>query len=1134
MDSWKRILSVLITAIMLLPACLGMAEEVGVQPAEEAIASEELAEVAAQEVALGDPEVEASDAVIDEPVEEAPSIAEEVEVMEFSEEMVEPGFEAAEEAVFVGEIEDETVQGDVALMAVTGDTVLSTGTTTTLNIPTGINGKCYASYTMTEAGMLTIEFKSAAGNIAHGNVKITIKSEEDLVLWTKMWATSIGTTSFSGFVEAGDYSITIEKSDITDDAAYEITALPTVKWTGEQGVKNNTQNNAASINVGSTAYGIFTLQDVAWRHNDFYSFTLSQPGRVTIKFTNLSMEDIDVYLYGDDTSTENMITTMSLTMPKVDNRDEMNATTVSRDGWLDAGIYYVVAFTRNTSVDGRYKIEISEDAITLTEKERNNTFSKAYAVGNFLTLDGYPLDCLLSESNGEDCFVFQLTKPTLCNFSIKLQFPGIAAGIFDRDGNFISGSAFGDIGLDASEGNPKEIELRKLLLDAGYYFAYTGWDVSNHTGKYSISATTSITASELKATVNPNGESANITASMSGYDGASTSWLYFYQEIDGKPVLLETYTFVNETSIAMVYTPITSGDYLVQYVVSDGVNWHDKWESFSVVVPEFKIVSIKTEADENGTIKCKAEYTGNAPLKASEAALYLNNVMIDVQTLKGASEWTFQAPVTGNYSIQYSATMNGAQWKDGWTTCSVTVPETQLPLLVDTLTVNSNDTGNITCTAKTAQGTDLKSVLFVLYKNNKEQARVSSKNTLSASFKVATSGTYLVQCVAYDGITYADKWASTTVNLASSAPLTVTSLSAVADKKGSGVISLSATSQYGGKLNYSKFAVYRNGQMIYLVDANNGNANVTVYYPGDYLVQYVVSDGTTWADRWTTVTVTLDDAHKPLQITSVNAVADLSGAISINCTYTTGRPVQKLEYYIYNSADEIVNVDRTQDSTSSKLYVTKSGNYNIQVVGFDGVIWADGWTSIAVTVPSSTSTTLTVTGLTATISGVDSVTLNSTTNDSRALTYSKFWIYKNNVAILSVDTPLKHSVVSGLEAGPYTVQYVACDGTTWADRWGSFTIGETNLKVDSLAITSSTVVNGIQYTCDATITNNLKVQAALYALYDSSDNIIAKWEWDGTGDYLSHVFVMDPSQTVAKVQYVVYDGVKWVDRWTTP
>ena len=1097
---------------------------------QEGAISEETAQT--QTPAEGD---EASEAIEYVEIEEVQAVlideTTETAVEEITEENIETGEvvedgkgDAAQDETPIGEEDTENILE--AAYAVAGDVELTIGKTSNIPIPKGINAKAYASFVMDTAGLLTLTFKSVS--TAHGNVMVSIRDSKDSPLWTTMWASNVGTVNYSAFVEADSYVVIIEKTDSDDDAAYVLSAEPIVSKTGEAGVRNNTMNNAATITVnGSEITGIKTQQDIITGRDDYYKFTLSTPGYVMLQYTNLSMSNLRFLLRGDDTSTENEIASLSQIVVGTFDRNEMQTISVNRNGWLDAGVYYISV--QNATVDGRYRISVSMSPITITEKEKNNTFQQAYDSDNMLPLNDTVVTALLGASDTVDCYDFYLAAPTRVSVKLKIQFSDVVAAIYSRNGNMVAGSSFGATGTTGSDGNPYELELNKFRLEEGYYYVRISRSGTS-TGKYSISAHTTITASILTADAPNGGEKVTLTAKATGYGSNWKCFLYIYEDTLSGPQVVDSYEYTNIYDIVQNYYPRASGNYLVQFVVTDGVNSDDRWASFSSTVRDFNITLITASIDSQGNVHCIANYTGNSTLRGSIASWYLGGVLVDSVQLGGGNEWTFKAPVSGRYSIQFAGTMTGTTWKDGWTAIDVAAPSPTLPIIVSALNVSSTNTGVINCSAETQEGYQPQTAMFILYKDGKEIARTEHDTAKAASFKVDTSGNYTVQCIASDGATMADKWATVIVNISASSVLKVSTLTATADDDGKGIISMAGTTQGGKDVISAIFYLYSNNQLIGSYGATNGFATATVYQSGTYAVQYVVYDGNTYADKWTTVSVSLNAQSQPVNITNVAASADTSGAITIQTQYTSSRALQQLNYYVYDAAGKIVNVKYSTAEKQAKLYVTKSGTYTIQVVAFDGEVWDDYWTTVTVTLSGASTTPLSVTSLT--VNGItpNSFYMSAVTNDSRQLVSSMFYIFEGTKLVRSIAGPNKEATCSDIPVGNYSVQYVAYDGVTWADKWATASAGASTLAINSMTVTKSSNY----YICSATVTNNMDIRNAWYVLYDASDNQIAAWYWDGTGSYLDHIFLIDSSLTVAKVQYTVSDGVKWVDAWDTP
>ena len=1058
------------------------------------------------------------------------SVIEEAEILDITEEKVSTLLAAdalsivekdeTNSVVEISEVKNEQLdiigEDENLLTAVDGDVILVTGSAKAVRIAATAGAQSYASYTMETAGLLTLIFKSVG--TAHGNVTLSIKDENDNTLWYKVWATSEGTINYSDFVEAGEYTIILGKSDSTDTSVYDLSLTPMVSKTGELGTKNNTATSSAELTLGTKATGIITTQDCIASNKDYYKFTLSSPAWVTLNYTNKTIADLEFYLFGDDAITEN-ITSMNLTGWAAGNPNETSTVTVNHRGLLDAGVYYIRV--KHGGATGRYEITVSSESVTITEKEKNDTFIKAYNAGNKLAITGTELIGVLSESDGNDCYCIHLDKPTRIDLSLKIEFSDVYAAVYTRDGDLVTDSEFGKNGTSGAEGNPYELEKRGLRLEAGDYFVYVGYGSGYSTGRYRISARAKITAAELKVIV--DGSVAKITAASSPSNIIPVkSYINIFEKATSYK--MEGYEFSNQTSISKQITIPASGDYVVQYVVTDGNNnWDEKWATFTYNGVDFEIQDISATSDENGKITCKATYSGNGALKNSTAKLLLNSVLIEEKELGGATSWTFNAPTSGVYDIEFWGTITGGTWKSGTRKHTVN-KKAALPLQVSELTVSSEKNGNISCVAATKDGKTLQNVTFNLFQGS-SLVKSNTGKSLTSSFKVNTSGLYKVQCVAYDGERWAEKWAVVTVTISNSAVLTVSSIHAEVDEAGK--ISMTATTSGGNALVSSVFNIFEGSNKIAEVKATNGKATYQASKNATYKIQYVAYDGKTWAEKWTVVTVSIPGLAP--EITSLTVASDASGAITIDSTYTSKKPVLSMTYNVFDSSSKLVSYESTKDATHSVQYVTKAGTYKIQAVLYDGSVWVEKWATVSVTVSSSSETDLSITALTIQRTSANSFIAKGTTNDNRALLSSKMNVFRNGQLVAEKNCTNKQAEFSGLAVGTYIVQYVAYDGKKWAEKWGSVVLGTSTLTIDSWNVTGS----GPQYDCSATVTNEIPIKEAKMVVFDTNNKEVARWDWSGTGDYLNHTFNIESGVTIKVIQYVVYDGVQWVEAWTT-
>ncbi len=1025
---------------------------------------------------------------------------------------------AEENAAQADVVDAPVLMGAPMLMALPGATTLTANVTT--NVTVGNYAQtAYASFNMTAAGMLTMVFKSS-GNAA-GNLEITIRSasDNDAVLWTGVLKPQ-GTVNFSSYVESGDYDVIYSKSDAADYSAYTVATTPNVSNTGELGTRNNTMNNAATLTVNnsSASTGIYSIQDKMGGKLDYYRFTLSSAGKLTFSASNMTTGEIDFYVYGDDTSTGNVLSSMNIKAAGAPSQD--TTVTYHRSGWFDAGVYYIVV---DASEVGRYNLKVDLSAVTLTEKEPNNTFSAAYSSGNSLNLlTGLYVTGMLSESDGTDYYYFSLPYEQTVDFSVKVQFAGVNLAVYTPDGAQVSGSSFGKTGVPGSEGNPYELELRNLRLPAGSYYLCVSWDESKHTGLYSVAARSVLTASQVTATVT-NGNQITMTGLSSGGTSAATlNAFYVYYNDPNTGALQLVHSWSSATERSTTYAAPATGTYSIQYWVTNGTVASDKWTTVKCTTTSFAITSLSAKANEKGQIVCTATTNSTSPLQSSVIALLRNGEVVEMKSLNGATTYTFQAPISDTYYVQFVASANGVQYAEAWTNVDVVVPGPVLPVEITKLTVSSNSAGEIACSAAVKNGYALQRVGFYLYRNGLLMDAYETTNTLQHTFKVSQSGAYTVQCVVNDGVSATDAWGNVTV--APGATLSITDMNVTANS--AGVLSFNASTQNGGKLLINTFYVYLNGVLLGSVNAVNGSGTATVYQDGEYYVQYVAYDGVTAVDRWASVKVTLSSANQPVSVQSVKATATSAGRISIDVTTAGSRPLTQLDYYLYLDG-EIVNVTRTTSTKNCTFYVKKSGNYYIQVIASDGIQYVDGWTNLMVNVEQTPEENLMVTSLEAKYDGKSGITVNAATNFSTPLVISDFYLYRNGVVVGKITAPNKSGYFTNLTTGTYYIQYVVYDGKTAADKWVSVTVGASSLKVNSVSA-SWDAAKG-QLTCSATITQGFAVQSAGFYAYKNGV-VVASWDWEGTGDYLNHVFTLGDVKPDS-VQFVIFDSVSAVDGW---
>ena len=1066
------------------------------------------------EAPTAEPSEEPTEAPTEEPSEE-PSEA------PTEEPSVEPTEEPTETPAS-GIVTMDMMMSDAAMVyALPGAVTLTTGQTTNMNIGTGImtDSNAYGSFTMSTAGKLSLSFRSA-GKLA-GNLRIVIRSvnDSDKELWSWSGAMAVGqVVTFSDYVEAGSYDIIISRTDASDANGYILAATPSVSNSGEAGSRNNGASSAAGLTLGGTSKGIVSLQDQKFGRKDYYSFTLSSPSKVVLSMTNIINAQTSFRVYSSDLSTE--LTNLSVDAAACPN--ENSNVTYHKTGWFSAGTYYVVVSGNAT---GRYSVGASATTVSLGEKEGNSTPSAAYASNNTLSLTATSyVTGMMSETDNVDYYYFNVAKSAqTVSARVQLQFPSAGLALCRVDGTVISGTDFSVSNTGASENSSYVATLKDTRLDAGnYYLRVTR--KGNSVGLYGVRVTSKLTASHVTGSVNGNA----ITMQGVYAGGTTTPKLYRYNlYLHDSLANIDTLLLTKDLTTNDKYTAYVtcSGTYLIQYVIWDGKTWTDCWATVQATVQEMKITQVAAKVDAQNNIKCDVTYTGPGSIIGCVFTLYRGGVKIDSFTGTNQTSHTFKAPAGGTYSVQYAATMDNIRWTDGWVNnIEVKGAQPSLPLVVNPVSVNSDSNGNINCSVTTSNGTGkLVYGNWVLYLNNQVVQQYGT-TTLNHTFKVNKDGHYLVEFVASDGRTWADGWGSADVVVSGYQPLTVTSVTATASN--AGIVTLKATTQGGYALQQGNFYIMtRSGSVIAKLEGKNRTATWEATQAGDFLVEYVAFDGVTWKDGWGSVNVKKAFGPEPLNV-SLKLTPANSGKLTSQATITGGNKLKQANYYLYQN-NKIIDAFYSVNATSHDFYVNQAGDYLVQVVLYDGKTWKDAWQSAHVNYTPSGNVELKLSDVKVSLRGT-TLTCSVTTNDSRALTSATFYLYRGNTVIAKMDGKNRTATFTNVSAaGNYLVEFVASDGRTWKDSWGSFKIGGETLKINALKAVRDS--NNI-LTCTASITNQSAIQAAYFHVYNGT-KLLGSWKWEYGTSYLTHAFNLG-SKAATHVQYVVYDGNEWKDMWT--
>lgn len=1028
----------------------------------------------------------------------------------------EEAFEPEDELFFEEEIEFSEDDKDL-LKALPTDYQLIKDQEVSITVGEKAGAQAYAYYDMETSGLLTINFKSSDGK-AFGNISITVKDADDNTLFVQHWSTDMGSVSFSAFVEAGEYTVIVSKSDVTDTNSYTILGKAIESRTGEAGNKNITANNAVTITVGDNEItGIQTAQDVISNSYDFYKFNLSEPGWVTLNYTNMIMSTLDFFLYGDDATTENQIVSMNITVPACSDPNEAGSVTINRSGWLDAGVYFIAVGDASTT--GRYRIKVSSNSVSITENEKNNSFALAVNNNSALSLlKTETIKGLLSESNGYDCYYFEIKKEQSINIRLLIEFAGIDAAIYTRDGTKVSGSDFGATSTSGSSGNPYELELRNCKLEAGYYFLGLTWDSSHDCGLYSIQAERILTASDVLTFL--TGATLKMTAVYAEADRAVTTRvfdLYRQNPVTGEYEIIKQLKSNSSDTVSTIIPG--NGAYQVHLSISDGANWASYWKSFGVdsMVP-LSVETVTAKSDQNGIITINAILRGtNQELVASKFELSRNGS--GVFTYEGRNEKThkFTAPTSATYDVKYSCTVDNIVWETGTTQVVVTLPDSMLPLSFSKMDFNVSTSGAVKATVTQASGKTVTNGQFEFYQGSTLIKKVNSGASLSASTTLSP-GTYSVQYSGYNGV-WANIWGNVTVP--GSSALTVSSLTAVSNT--SGVITITSSTTGGKQITSGTYTIYSGSTVVKTISSTAKTASWQAPVNGTYSIQYSVFDGVTWANRWTSVEVNMDSSAMPISITSLSLTTNAGGAVAADVVINAPRGLKSIDYTLYMGSTAVKQYSSATE-TSHVFYASTSGTYKVEVIAKDksGAV-ATKSDTITVTVTDS-ATAFSVTNLTATPS-LTSLVCKAETNDARAIT-GYFILYQGSTIVEQHQTNERTYTFTGLSKQSYSVQFTATDGKTWSNKWASAVVGS-SLSVDSVTATRY----GDYIDVTATVTNTDPIKEAIITIYDGS-TIIASYKYSGTGEYLTHTFNVG-DQNATSVQYTVFDGMEWKNKWAS-
>ena len=449
---------------------------------------------------------------------------------------------------------------------------------------------------------------------------------------------------------------------------------------------------------------------------------------------------------------------------------------------------------------------------------------------------------------------------------------------------------------------------------AGAYYvqalAYDGRDwVSINSNWINVEQVSALVVNSLNATL--KGRTITFVPAFTGGQRPIRSVTYEIYDISGK--LITTYN-AGTTTTGYSYTPAKGGTYTSRVVMYDGVTWAEAYSIWVVVpdTSALRIDSVTMTAGAGTLTATAATAGGNNKIVSSQFELYnINGVLLD-RWYDTTGSHTFQVAGGGTYTVRVIL-FDGTTWVDAygaWTTVAQTklsVSNVTATAKGGVITVNAQISSSNTisdtvltvydsnwsivhteavlykktsftyvpktsgvyyfCVSAAAAGNwqngwsagvnvNVDQKLTITSANIKQQmnglyvsSTTSSKNG-SIVLLMSKSGTYAVNVIAYDGVTWASKY-TTWLVYSTGDVLTVKSVSSsLSSAKVNQPINFTTYTTGGSTLTYSKYTVYDiNGKAV--ASSTDGIISNTFSYTptatGIYAVEVVLWDGITWA-----------------------------------------------------------------------------------------------------------------------------------------------------------------------------------------------------------------------------------------------------------------------------------------------
>ena len=374
-------------------------------------------------------------------------------------------------------INEATIENSVETFAagnsISDATSISTGTNYSGSI-TSSNSANYYRFTIPSSGRITL---TATARMPWGYYYIYDNSGNQVWTTSQYWnsTTELISTSETIDLTKGMYYFAVASNSDTGsysfkldfDSAYE-------SFSETEAENNNTINSASLINVNTKYNGQIACND----EKDFYKFTLSSSGRITISAA-AKMNWIYYYIYNNSGKQLWYIN------PRWNETTETIATNEIID--LTAGTYYFAA-SKEGSYTGNYSFKLDYANANESFSEADGGVDNSMASANNISL-GTNYYGQIAANDEKDFYKFELNSPTKLYFTFTANMKWVYCYIYDVTGSQLWRKNF--LWNDVTE---KIDTLETIDLAAGTYYiiferdnTYTGpymFQLASHTHTY--------------------------------------------------------------------------------------------------------------------------------------------------------------------------------------------------------------------------------------------------------------------------------------------------------------------------------------------------------------------------------------------------------------------------------------------------------------------------------------------------------------------------------------------------------------------------------------------------------------------------------------------------------------------------